>query len=152
TFSIFDTGASAITFSATDQTNYLDPIAIKVPGGANADGIGGSITGGVSQPGDILADGLHAATLTFDQFGFPLFDLNFGPNTAVTPGVQAFVGTDAGSPIMPTITGTPILNASPAHPAGLAARVDLQGLLMDFSDVIPGLILPMPDLHFVAPG
>jgi hypothetical protein len=151
-FSIFDTGASAITFAASDQANYVDPIPVKVAGGAMADGIGGGITGDVSEPGTILADGLHAAQLTFDSLGFPVFNLSFGADTAAAPGVQAFVGTDAGSPDMPTITGTPILNPSPDHPNGLAARVDLQGAQLDFSDVIPGLILPMPDLHFVAPG
>src|SRR5438105_4728194 len=57
--SIFDTGASAVTFGVDDQGFFLNDIAIKVPGGAQADGIGGSITGDVSEPGTILADGLH---------------------------------------------------------------------------------------------
>ncbi|MCU0981962.1 MAG: hypothetical protein MUF25_22645, partial [Pirellulaceae bacterium] len=54
--SIFDTGASIVSFSATDQF-LLDPfggggngIPVKVPGGAQAEGIGGILTGDVSQP------------------------------------------------------------------------------------------------------
>src|SRR5688500_7549462 len=75
TFGIFDTGASAVTCSATDQdlfTFFGSPIPIKVVGGAVASGIGGEITGDVSMPGTILADGFHAMNLTFDQFGFPI--------------------------------------------------------------------------------
>src|SRR5262249_50756109 len=138
-FSIFDTGASAVTFSADDQEAFSffgTPIPIKVPGGAAAEGIGGAITGDVSQPGTILADGLHAAQLQFDQFGFPFFDVTYGPDAGSTDNVQVFVGTLDGSPIMPTITGTPLLNPSPAHPDGLAAKIDMQGELLDFSDLI----------------
>src|ERR1700693_1338048 len=64
TFGIFDTGSSAVTFSSDDQDNFdatVGAIPIKVPGGAVAEGIGGSITGDVSQPGRILAAGLNAA-------------------------------------------------------------------------------------------
>src|SRR5262249_15760041 len=135
-----------------DQGFLQEPIPVKVPGGAFAEGIGGSITGDVSEPGTILVDGLHAADLTFDADGFPLFNFDFGPTSAATPGIQAFLGTDAGSPILPTITGTPVLNESPAHPNGLAALVNMQGAVLDFSDVIPGLVLPLPDIQFVAPG
>src|SRR5262245_46771480 len=49
-FSIFDTGASAVTFSADDQDLFAfnsSPIPVKVPGGALAEGIGGAITGDV---------------------------------------------------------------------------------------------------------
>src|ERR1700736_4614291 len=56
-FGIFDTGASAITFSAKDQANFIaqgNPIPIKVPGGAHGQGLNGRITGDVSQPGTIL--------------------------------------------------------------------------------------------------
>jgi hypothetical protein len=126
-FSIFDTGASAITFSADDQATFTDlggGIPIKVPGGASASGIGGDISGDVSQPGTILADGAHAISLTFDSDGFPILNIDFGPHTAQADGVQAFVGTDA-SPDLPTITGTPILNPSAANPQGLAALVNM---------------------------
>jgi hypothetical protein len=152
-FSIFDTGASAITFSADDQANFTDlggGIPIKVPGGASASGIGGDITGDVSEPGTILADGAHAISLTFDSFDFPILNIDFGPNTAQVDGVQAFVGTDA-TPDLPTITGTPILNPSATNPRGLAALVNMQGYQMDFSGLVPGLTLAMPDLNFVQP-
>src|SRR5262245_12326504 len=52
-FSIFDTGASAMTFSAEDLAVFAGagaPVPVKVPGGAQADGIGGSVLGDVSQP------------------------------------------------------------------------------------------------------
>src|SRR5437773_7116464 len=97
-FSIFDTGASAVTFSPDDLDAFAStgaPVPIKVPDGAAADGIGGAVVGDVSQPGTILADGMHASSLTFDQFGFPLFNLEFGPDSAATPGIQAFLGTTA---------------------------------------------------------
>src|SRR5262249_37179730 len=53
-FSIFDTGASAVTFSADDQEAFKffgAPIPIKVPGRAAAEGIGGPIPGHACQPG-----------------------------------------------------------------------------------------------------
>ena len=70
-----------------------------MPGGAIAGGIGGIIIGDVSQPGTIIADGLHAMTLTFDEFGLPIFGDHLRRDTAATPGIQAFVGTEAGSPV-----------------------------------------------------
>jgi hypothetical protein len=154
-FSIFDTGASVVTFSADFQAlaEFLgDPIPIKVPGGATAEGIGGWIQGDVSQPGTILAGGMNAMSLTFDKDGFPEFKIDLGTTGAATPGIQAFVGTNEGSPGLVTITGTPFLNASLANPNGLAAFVDMRGYLMDFSDLIPGLTLAMPDIRFVSPG
>ena len=68
TFGIFDTGASAVTFSPDDATlfGFFDqPIPIRNPGGAVAGGIGGEITGDVSEPGTIIADGMHASSLSF---------------------------------------------------------------------------------------
>src|SRR5262249_62124148 len=47
-FGIFDTGASAVTFSADDQAIFADAggaIPVKVPGGAAAPGLGGGIRG-----------------------------------------------------------------------------------------------------------
>jgi adhesin/invasin len=153
TFGIFDTGASAVTFSADDQNFSLaTPLPVKVPGGAVAGGIGGTITGDVSQPETIWADGMHAAQLTFDQYGFPYYNISLGASTASTPGIQSFIGTYDGSPDMPTITGTPILSPSATNPNGLAALIDMQGAVLDFSDLIPGLTLTMPDLNFAAPG
>jgi hypothetical protein len=162
--SIFDTGASAITFSPGVQ-EYLQ-IPIKVPGGAVAGGVGGEITGDVSMPGTVYVDGLHAVDLSdfFDltNFDFSTFTMDLDPNAAAAaPGVQALVGTFSGSPNLPTIAGTPILNPSPAHPNGLAAKVDLQGysfdLLAGLREYLPefsdsDLIWQMPDLHFVEPG
>lgn len=152
TLGIFDTGASAITFSYLEQAFFGTPIPIKVTGGAVAEGIGGVISGDVSQPGTILADGLHAMSLVFDEFGFPFFDITIGPNTATTPGIQAFIGTEDGSPMLPTITGTPLLNPSTNNPDGLAALIEMRGATLDFSSLIPGLTLTFPDVHFVAPG
>ena len=152
-FGIFDTGASAVTFSPDDASLfdfYGNPIPIKNPGGAQADGIGGTVTGDVSQPVTIVADGLHASQLKFDAQGFPLFDFNFG-GAARTDGIQAFVGTQSGSPDLPTITGTPLLEPSTLNPSGLAAKVDMTGQVLDFSDIAPGLVLPFPDVHFVDP-
>ena len=155
-FGIFDTGASAVTFSADDQALFQfladgAGIPIKVPGGAAADGIGGSIVGDVSEPGTIVADGMHASKLSFDKDGFPVFGMSF--DTAVsTSNIQGFVGTATGSPDMPTITGTPLLVKSIDHPAGLAAMVDMTGEKLDFSDIAPGLVIPMPDVHFVDPA
>ncbi len=154
-FGIFDTGASVVTFSADFQylAEFLgDPIPIKNPGGALAEGIGGWIQGDVSQPGTILVDGMNAMSLTFDESGFPVFEITLGTTGAATPGIQTFVGTYDGSPGLVSITGTPFLNASPAHPDGLAAFVDMRGYVMDFSDLIPGLTLAMPDIRFVSPG
>jgi hypothetical protein len=149
TYGIFDTGASAITFSAADQAAFTArglPIPIKVPGGALAAGVGGTIVGDVSQPAPVLADGLHAASLSYDESGLPVFTATFGPDSANVPGVQAFVGTPAGSPELPTITGTPILTG------GRAALIDMSGASFDFSQSIPGLSVNLPDLHFVSAG
>src|SRR5262249_9184775 len=83
--------------------------------------------------------------------GFPFFNITARPAAGSTDNLQAFAGPPDGSPIMPTIPGTPLLNPSAAHPDGLAAKIDMQGELLDFSDLIPGLILAMPDIHFVTP-
>jgi len=169
-FSIFDTGASVVTFSATSQFFFQffgsDGIPIKVPCGASAEGVGGTLTGHVSQPGTVMADGLHVARLMFDEFGFPVFDINFDPATAaIVPDVQAFVGAligsqaDDGCPspaseALPTITGTPMLNPTADHPNGLAVNIRPQGELLDFSDFpeLNGLVLPVPDVSFHEPG
>jgi len=71
--SIFDTGASVVTFSALDQL-LMDPfgtgtgIPIKVPGGAEAEGIGGTLTGDVSEPGTVLVDGIHVNVFSGNIF------------------------------------------------------------------------------------
>lgn len=156
TTGIFDTGSSVVSFSAADQANFSSqgtPIPIKVSGGGSASGIGGDITGDVSEPGTILADGIHAETTTYDEFGFPVsVTATFGPDSASVGGVQALVGTDPGSPDLPTVTGTPVLSPTSANPAGLAALIDMQGFKYDFSDILPGLTYSEPDLHFVSPS
>ena len=149
-FGILDTGASPVTFSADDQATFAVPIPVKVLGGAQADGIGGSITGDVSEPGTIIADGVHVATLQFDALGFPYYTVDLSASKS-TPGIQAFIGTYGGSPLLPTVTGTPVFNASSSNPGGLAARIDLQGFTVDLSSILPGLVVSEPDVHFVSP-
>src|SRR5262249_45213217 len=67
--SIFDTGSALITVASVDQASFTDaagnsdPIPIKNPNGASGNGIGGPVSGDVSQPLTILMDGVHAATL-----------------------------------------------------------------------------------------
>jgi hypothetical protein len=149
-FGIFDTGSSAITFSAQDQASFKakgNPIPIKVPGGAVLDGVGGLITGDVSQPGTILAAGLSSVTMSVSSNGSTSFTSSFTNGyAAATPGIQAFVGTPNGSPTLPTLTGAPILTG------GYAALIDMQGASFDFSSFDPGLQLTLPDLKFVSPG
>lgn len=162
-FSIFDTGASVVTFGADDLGGILEllgwgssqPIPIKVRGGAVAEGIGGTITGDVSMPGLITADGMHNFTFDFDLTTLTLdIGASFDANSGRTPNIQAFVGTPDGSPELPTITGTPLLNPAPGHPNGYAAFMDMQGALLNFGDLGDGedFIYPMPDIRFVAPG
>jgi hypothetical protein len=148
-FGIFDTGASALTFSAGDQARFVAkgvPIPIKIARGATAAGLSGTVVGHVSMPGTILADGLHAAGLSFDAVGHAQFTIQFDSGSAATPGIQAFIGTADGSPMLPTITGMPILDG------GFAALVNMQGASLDFSQEIPDLVLSLPDLSFVPPG
>lgn len=81
-FSIFDTGASVVTFGAEDQVVFsllgAGGIPVQVECGAVAEAVGGlSLVGHISQRGTVLADGLHVSTLTFDEEGFPLFQLGF---------------------------------------------------------------------------
>ncbi len=157
TFGIYDTGASVVSFSAADQLLFelLDhPIPIKVAGGAEADAIGGSLVGDVSQPGDIVADGLHA--ITIDEGTLEAF-IDFD-HAAHVSGVQAFVGTTDGSQLLPTITGTPVHNPSPTHPSGSAALIDMDAYAFDFGELFPevpefeGLIVNLPDLAIVEPN
>src|SRR5262245_51458483 len=75
-FGIFDTGSSAITFSADDQAFFTAAgvqIPIKTPGGAVAQGIGGRIVGDVSEPDKVWAGGLADTVLSWDEQGHPYF-------------------------------------------------------------------------------
>jgi len=80
-FSVFDSGSSAITFSAKDQAEFASlgaAIPILNPGGALAQGIGGFVTGDVSMPGTIIADGMHAVTMTISPQGVSTFSIALG--------------------------------------------------------------------------
>jgi hypothetical protein len=155
-YSIFDTGATALTFSAHDQAVFAGlghPIPIKIPGGAHGQGYNGPITGDVSQPGTIMATGLGSTTVTLNPSGAPNFNAQFGAGSAAVPGAQAFVGTEDGSPNMPTVTGTPILyGGTSGHPGPYAALVNMNGANFDFTSTVPGLQLSLPNLSFVDPG
>ena len=94
---------------------------------------------------------MHSFDLSFDDIGFPQFNIALSPTALETPDIQAFVGTEE-SPLLPTITGTPALKASPKYPDGAAAHVEMLGAMLDFSDIFPDLIIPFPDLNFAHPG
>jgi hypothetical protein len=154
-FSIFDTGSAAITFSASAQAAFTArglPIPIKVRHGAIAQGVGGTVVGDVSHPDTIIAGGLNSAQFSVDGSGSAQFDIRFGTGSAVVPNIQTFVGTPDSSPLVPTITGTPILNPSPGHSTGYAALIGLTGARIDFSSVVHGFVMNLPDLQFVTPG
>jgi hypothetical protein len=147
TLGILDTGASPITVAPGDQASFTDPVPVKTPGGASADGIGGSVTGDVSMPITVLTDGLHAASVDIDFNTLNLTtSANFTQTSARVNGIQAFIGTDSGSPDMPTISGTPVFAGgfNSASRGKLAARVDL----INGVDLY-GIGLLEPDVHFV---
>ncbi|MGC1272241.1 MAG: aspartyl protease family protein [Planctomycetaceae bacterium] len=159
-FGIFDTGASVVTLSVNDGFFFEPPFPIKVPGGAVAEGIGGTLTGDVSQPVTVLIDGMDAASLEFEEILpgvlFPNFTFTLDGVIGV-PGVQVFVGTlpDAGSPgsaDLPTIAGTPMLYPTPTNPNGLAVLFEPEGEVLDLSDFAEGFLLPVPAVDFVQPG
>jgi len=164
TYGIFDTGASPVTLSYKDQEGEdfggglslpgLE-LPILVEGGAGAEGVGGELWGDVSVPLTFTADGLHAWEIVWEDpgtgEGFPIPSANWDTAAAV-PGIQTFVGDSVGSPILPSLAGTPILAPSPTHPSGAAALVAPQGFAMDFSILIPGFVIYMPDLWFVDAG
>src|SRR5262249_8910447 len=153
---IFDTGSSAITFSAEDQARFTAagvPIPIKTPAGAVAKGIGGRIVGDVSEPDAVWAGGLTDTELTWDDHGHPIFTTKFSDTSAIVDTVQVFVGTETGSPGLPTILGTPILMPSSQHPEGRAALMDMGGASFDFSPGgVSGLTVSLPALQFVNPS
>jgi hypothetical protein len=153
TLGILDTGASPITVSPDDQASFTDalgnpdPVPVKVPGGAIAGGIGGDITGDVSKPITVLTDGLHAASINIDVNTFTFTTTaNFTQNSARVNNIQAFIGTPDGSPLLPTISGTPIFAGgfNSASRSKLAAKVDLINGV-DFY----GIGYLEPDINFV---
>jgi hypothetical protein len=158
TFGIYDTGASVITLSATDQLYYdllAQPVPIKVPNGARADAIGNPLIGDVSMPGTVFADGMHAVNLSDLDLLEVGIDLS---SAAAVPGVQMFVGNSSGSPSLPTIVGTPIHAPTSRHPDGSAAQINMLGWSLDFGALFPeipefqDLVVQLPDLEFVDPG
>ncbi|MGW8257870.1 MAG: aspartyl protease family protein, partial [Thermoguttaceae bacterium] len=143
TFGIYDTGSSVASISYIDQFYFdllgLNSIPVLAPNGASAEGIDGSLTGDVSQPGILSAGGLGAITIDPDTF-----DIGIGTSSTIdVPDVQCFLGTENGSPDLPTITGTPI------HNLGMAAKIDMQGFKLDFGE---GLVISLPDVNFVSSG
>jgi len=154
-FALFDTGSSAITFSAKDQLKLTAKglqIPISIKGGGIIAGLGGPQIGDVSGANAIQADGLHAATLSFDDTGKPIFSFTFGSQSIIAPGMQAFVGTQSTSQSVQTILGTPILGGSAAMPSGFAAVVEMHGVTFDLSPMSAGLVVTLPDVRFAAPG
>ena len=170
-YSIYDTGASVITWAAADQAEGI-PIPIKVPNGAQAEGIGGTLIGDVSQPGTVLSVGMDAARYTsvFPYIEYDFSNAAFVPGSPAEHGVQVLVGTPGGSPDLPTITGTPIHNGrlssfDAGRPNGLAAKMNmqwgidmgelLQGILGEDDPLVAlftGIKWPVPNVQFVAPG
>jgi hypothetical protein len=147
-FSIYDTGASVVTFSAEEQSFFPTPIPVKTPNGAVATAIGGDLIGNVSQMGTIIVGGWSAFGLDLNTFEVTIDPLN----SVSVPGVQAFLGT-ALSPVLPTITGTPINAPSSAYPNGLATRIDTSGYELDLSSLLPGFpTIGIPDVRFMAPN
>src|SRR5262249_54082172 len=138
----------------TDQASFAnpqgspDPIPIKTPGAASGDGIGGTVTGDVGQPISVITDGLHAASMDLDWNTFNLVvSASFTPSSVTVGGNQAFVGTDSGSPNLPTISGTPVFlgGFNSGSRAKLAAKIDM----INGVDFYGLGIATDPDLHFV---
>lgn len=142
---LYDTGASVVSYSW--YANPFFPQPHLAPGGAGGAGIGGSVTGDVSRPGAILAGGFQDFTIDFTTFQVGVAT---DPARAV-PGIQAFVGSLAGSPALPTLTGTPIHKPSAAFPGGSAARIAMRGLDFGTSFGLPEPLF-MPSFDLVAPG
>jgi hypothetical protein len=167
-FGIYDTGASVVTLSATDQLIYSlvsQPVPTKPGVEAVAQGVNGNVIGEVSQPGYVVSDGLHIFNFDINAIlnSENLYNWNLPggdpakPKSALAPNVQMFVGTSAGSEFLPTISGTPIHN-SVNHSGGAAAQIDKQGYGFDLGAMFPeyfnnqSYIYYVPDLKYVDPG
>jgi hypothetical protein len=162
-YATFDTGSPTVTWDWVNQTifqwNGAPGLPLKVPNGATLKAVGGQITGHVTEPGRVLSDGFHAFRTV--DIGDGVYDFRPVYGTAASVGgVQALVGDEAGSPYMPSLTGTPILAPSARHPNGAAALIDMQGAVFDISGIgepgdpdIPTVVeLGLPDLHYVNPN
>ena len=88
-FGIYDTGASVVTWSAIDQASQT-PVPIKVPGGAEAEGIGGTLTGDVSEPGEIWVAGMRAFDIMTLDVDLENAAAAFVPGDAAEHGVCEF--------------------------------------------------------------
>jgi hypothetical protein len=164
---IYDTGASVVTLSATDQLIYSltsQPIPTKPGVETVAQGVNGSVIGEVSQPGYVVSDGLHIFNFDIENIlnGESLYNWNLPggdptkPKSAVASNVQMFVGTSEGSEFLPTIAGTPIHN-SLNHSGAAAARIDKQGYGFDLQAMFPEYFSQpytyyVPDLKYVDSG
>ncbi len=166
-FAIYDTGASVCTRAYLDQLldEFLQdlglgpgPIPAEVPGGAVADALGSTIVGDISTGGAFAVVGLDDVTLDLVTF-----ELNFDFSQAtIIPDTRLFLGTESGSPVLPSIIGMPAHKVTSARPAGTESLVDMQGFVIDFvalfPDVFPpdsypdGLIVTLPDTRFAATG
>lgn len=146
---LYDTGASVITFSWFSNSFFPQPHL--APGGAGGQGIGGNVVGDVSQPGTLLAGGIQDFTISFDP---TTFEIEAGILTDPARGiadVRAFVGTETGSPQLPTLTGTPIHAPSAAFPGGSAGRITFTGV--DYGPALGlGASLFLPALDLVPAG
>jgi hypothetical protein len=153
-FGIFDTGSSAVTFSAQDQAALAAegrPIPVQSRGDAWAGGLGGQVVGNVAVPARFIGTGIHAATMTMDG-GVPQFSMQLRAGISSVNPVQEFLGAAPSSSAVPTITGTPVMEPTPQNPSGAAALVRMRGENLDLSAEIPGLDVSIPDLWFVRPG
>lgn len=147
--SLYDTGASVVTYSWFSNQYFPQPHLN--PGGAGGQGINGSVTGDVSQPGAVLVGGLQDFDLQFDPDTFEFQGGILTPANRSVSGIQAFVGTAAGSPELPSLAGTPVHGPSAAFPGGSAARITMTGI--DFGASLGlGISLTFPELEIVAPG
>ncbi len=119
TFGIFDTGASAVTFSP-DDADLFDALGTRFPLKYRAAPV--PAVSVVRLPATCRNRARSwqpvcmPKTLPSITMGFPNFSANFDATAASTPGIQTFVGSQTGSPDLPTITGTPILHPSATNP------------------------------------
>ena len=157
-FGIYDTGASVVTLSVADRESFASqgysiPLIPGAVAGATAVGGSGTLTGDVSQPGAVTA-------LPFSAFSFDTGVIDM-TGAVLVPGIQMFVGSQSGSPVLPTITGTPIHNPSGIQGSnnefGIAAKIEMLKGELDLSGIFPGLlpdglVFATPEISFVAPG
>ncbi len=146
---LYDTGASVVAFSWYGNHEFPQPHLN--PGGAGGTGINGRVSGDVSQPGSILVGGLEDFGLDFDFETFEFVKTIATPPGRAVPGMQVFVGTETGSPALPTLAGTPIHGPSTLFPAGSAARITMTGIDLGAALGL-GVSITLPEFELVSPG